>query len=218
IFSPPKAQASQRNKPLQVLALGLSRTGTESLKRALEILDYDHVYHGFDFLKHPDQVLQWVPLLEQKIAGRKDFSAGDFDGIIGHCEAVSDLPCSALSSELLSAYPDALIITNHRKNVDDWYASYYQTVDPLVTNWWYSFLCHFEFEAYWARRLVCRVQDIHYHGDFKHRGKEGYENHYANLRAEAKDRCLEWTVEDGWEPLCSFLGKAVPEVDFPRGN
>lgn len=198
IFSPPKIAPRQREKPLQVLTLGLSRTGTESLKSALEILEYDHVYHGFDFLKHPEQVLQWVPLLERKIAGRVDFKPSDFDSIIGHCEAVTDLPCSALASELIDAFPDALVIINQRKNTDDWYGSYSQTLDPLVSNWWYSLLCHFDFEAYWARRLVCRVQDIHYWGDSQRRGKKGYEEHYRRLREKAKGRCLEWTVKDGW--------------------
>lgn len=31
-------------------------------------------------------------------------------------------------------------------------------------------------------------------------------------------RFLEWSVEDGWGPLCEFLGKDVPAMDFPRVN
>ncbi|KAK4493865.1 hypothetical protein PRZ48_015050 [Zasmidium cellare] len=186
IFRPQPVPPQIRQKDLQVLALGLSRTGTESLKRALETLGYHHVYHGFDFLKQPNQVLQWVPLLERKIDGKRNFTASDFDAVTGHCEAVSDLPCSALYAELIDAYPKARIIVNYRKNVDDWYQSYAHTVDPLVTNWLYSFLCHFDFDAYWARRLVCRVQEVHYSGDFLLQGKEGYENHYVGLRAKAR--------------------------------
>lgn len=34
-----------------------------------------------------------------------------------------------------------------------------------------------------------------------------------------KERLLEWSVEDGWEPLCKFLGKPVPENEpFPHAN
>lgn len=33
-----------------------------------------------------------------------------------------------------------------------------------------------------------------------------------------KERLLEWTVEDGWEPLCEFLGKPVPDEPFPHEN
>jgi len=34
----------------------------------------------------------------------------------------------------------------------------------------------------------------------------------------AKERLLEWSVEDGWELLCDFPGKEVPKEDFPRTN
>lgn len=32
------------------------------------------------------------------------------------------------------------------------------------------------------------------------------------------DRLLEWDISDGWEPLCKFLGKPVPDVPFPHAN
>lgn len=33
-----------------------------------------------------------------------------------------------------------------------------------------------------------------------------------------KERLLEWSIDDGWKPLCKFLGKPVPEVEFPHTN
>jgi len=33
-----------------------------------------------------------------------------------------------------------------------------------------------------------------------------------------RERLLEWTAADGWEPLCQFLGKDVPLEAFPQGN
>jgi hypothetical protein len=33
-----------------------------------------------------------------------------------------------------------------------------------------------------------------------------------------EERLLEWYIEDGWEPLCKFLGKPVPDVEFPHAN
>lgn len=29
---------------------------------------------------------------------------------------------------------------------------------------------------------------------------------------------LDWYIDDGWTPLCRFLGKDVPDVEIPRGN
>lgn len=39
-----------------------------------------------------------------------------------------------------------------------------------------------------------------------------YEDHYKHVRAVvAPDRLLEFQPQDGWEPLCQFLGKTIPE-------
>lgn len=199
LYRTPETPARQRKVPLQVIAVGLSRTGTESLCRALSTLGYDHVYHGFDFLKQSDQVHPWVQLLERKIDSPwSEIMAQDFDGIIGHCAAVTDLPCSALAPELVAAFPDAKVILNQRKDPDAWFKSYAATVDPLVSTWWYSLRCYFDPEAYWARRLVCDVHQIHYGGDFQHRGLCSYYQHYSDMRRIVGDRALEWTVEDGW--------------------
>lgn len=199
IYSSPQSVPQKRTQPVQVIAVGLSRTGTESLCRALSTLGYDHVYHGFDFLKQPEQVRPWVQLLERKIAAEKPkITAADFDLIIGHCTAVTDLPCSALAAELMAAYPDAKTIINRRSDPNAWWESYAKTVDPLVSNWRYAFRCYFDGEAYWARRLVCDVQKIHYGGDFQTHGIAGYERHYGEMRRLAGSRALEWVVEDGW--------------------
>jgi hypothetical protein len=49
--------------------------------------------------------------------------------------------------------------------------------------------------------------------------RAAFEEHYARIRAVApKERLLEYHVRDGWEPLCEFLGKEVPEGEFPRVN
>lgn len=184
---------------MQVLAVGLSRTGTESLCRALSTLGYHHVYHGFDFLKQPEQVRPWVELLERKISSvNPRITAADFDRIIGHCIAVTDLPCSALAAELIAAYPDAKIVINKRSDPNAWWESYAETVDPLVSSWLYTFKCIFDSEAYWARQLVRDVQKIHYGGDFRTHGMAGYKRHYGEMRQLTGSRALEWTVEDGW--------------------
>ena len=46
-----------------------------------------------------------------------------------------------------------------------------------------------------------------------------YEDHYALVRkVTPKERLLEYKFGQGWEPLCEFLGKEVPDVPFPRVN
>lgn len=59
-----------------------------------------------------------------------------------------------------------------------------------------------------------------FRGSFHANGKWVYEQHVALIKGLGlpNDRLLEWSVEDGWEPLCRFLGKDVPQMDFPNGN
>ena len=96
------------NRPMKVLALGLSRTGTESLKFALEKLGYNGVYHGLDI--KGNQAMVWTQLWDAKtVPPTKKIGAVDFDKVIGNCEAVTDAPCCMFAKELVDAYPDAKV-------------------------------------------------------------------------------------------------------------
>ncbi len=97
-----------RDRPMQVLALGLSRCGTESLKFALEDLGYKGVYHGFEV--KGDQCMVWSRLWDAKTggSGRKP-GVEDFDRLIGNYEAVTDAPCNMFGKEMIEAYPDAKV-------------------------------------------------------------------------------------------------------------
>lgn len=49
--------------------------------------------------------------------------------------------------------------------------------------------------------------------------KEKYREHYASVRKKRpKERLLEYKLRSGWEPLCAFLYKDVPDVAFPKVN
>lgn len=94
---------------MQILALGLSRSGTDSLRAALEILGYDHVYHGFDVgVDNGAEVRKaWTELGRRKWGPSKDARAitrKDFDRLIGHCEAVTDQPCACFALEVSRWY------------------------------------------------------------------------------------------------------------------
>lgn len=97
-----------RDRPMKVLALGLSRCGTESLKFALEDLGYKGVYHGFDV--RGDECMVWTRLWDAKASGLgTKIGVEDFDRLIGNCEAVTDGPGFMFARELIEAYPDAKV-------------------------------------------------------------------------------------------------------------
>ncbi len=93
---------------MQVLALGLSRCGTESLKFALEDLGYKGVYHGFECTG--EQSVVWTRLWDAKVAGSgSKIGVEDFDRLIGNYEAVTDAVGCMFAKELIEAYPDAKV-------------------------------------------------------------------------------------------------------------
>lgn len=106
-----------RDRPMQVLALGLSRCGTESLKFALEELGYKGVYHGFEV--RADQCMVWSRLWDAKAAHGSDFKIGTdvFDRLIGNYEAVTDAPGNMFAEELIEAYPHAKVPTRDKSGV-----------------------------------------------------------------------------------------------------
>lgn len=98
-----------RDRPMQVLALGLSRCGTESLKFALEDLGYKGVYHGFEV--KADQCMVWSRLWDAKAIGSGPVIGVEaFDKLIGNYEAVTDAPCNMFGKELIEAYPNAKVL------------------------------------------------------------------------------------------------------------
>jgi Sulfotransferase domain len=216
--------------PMQVLALGLPRTGTESLRQALSILDYNHVYHGFDIVLSPPDCKSWSQLFTRKQKSTTKLTAEDFDRILGHCQAVTDQPACLLSLDLMDAYPEAKVIINQRRDVHTWYRSV-MAITSIIESWprWLRSLV--DAEEFWTNRVITVGWIQYFGGNYRLNGQRVYERHYEMLREKCKKDArgyLEWKVEDGWGPLCEFLGKNVPIVDdgkggrnimeFPNGN
>ncbi|KAJ5619114.1 hypothetical protein N7510_003098 [Penicillium lagena] len=224
------APAGKRRKPMQVLAVGISRSGTESLREALHVLGFDHTYHGFDTILPPSSLEATYRLLQKKYTtaptpGEQSakLTAEDFDTILGDSVGVSDLLAAEFAPELIAAYPNAKVILNVRRDLDGWYRSMQQTMgyfdsNPVDWDWCKSW---FSAELFWVRQAMCRtLMPRFFRGSFHSNGKWVYEQHVASIRGLGlpDHQLLEWSVDDGWEPLCQFLGKEVPQMDFPNGN
>ncbi|OAA81039.1 hypothetical protein LEL_00584 [Akanthomyces lecanii RCEF 1005] len=227
VLYPMKAPSRRRDPayPMQVLCLGLSRSGTDSLRNALTILGYRDVYHGFVITaRQRSDCAFWVPLMRRKLGGGSSSDdvqpLPDFDSVLGRATAVTDGPANVFGEELMRYYPDARVVLNRRRDADAWSASMERTCLqvfgwPMWTlSWFDAGICW----LWWNFDLVMRG---YYGGDFARNGTRVAERHYASLEEslQRQDRdFLDWSVEDGWEPLCEFLGKPVPSVPFPSGN
>lgn len=240
---PPPTRSRPKDKPLQLLCLGYSRSGTSSLRTALTSLGLQ-TYHGYDVPSAAFTGEAFTYLGRRKfghLGGLGDMttailgsskpvdgdcrvSAREFDLIVGHCEAVTDAPLACFAAELVAAYPDAKVLLNTR-DVDAWYESYVGTFgawDDGAEGWKAWARSWVVAELYWLERVKTFSQRTYFFGDVERTGKWVYRRHCDAIRGMLRDspeRLLEWRVEDGWDPLCKLLGREVPEGRaFPRGN
>ncbi|EGC45103.1 conserved hypothetical protein [Histoplasma capsulatum var. duboisii H88] len=234
-YSFPEPPPRVRTKPMEVLCVGYPRSGTESLQHALLMLGYDYTYHGWDILfEEPLNIQAWVRLARKKWHnphgdGDCTITAAEFDALLGHSVAVTDAAASCFAAEIIAAYPDAKVILNVRGDLDKWHASTIKNLCHEVDDSWVLWLFSwFSRKLWWSwhvyqRFLLMRLfrcSDSSLHSGLGNCGKWINREHSAMIRGLVPpERLLEWKVEDGWEPLCKFLGKEVPHGQpFPRRN
>ena len=196
---------------LQVIGAGFGRTGTASLRRALEILGFGPCYHMFEIRDAPWKARAWCDILH----GRPPTWSEIFDGY----QATVDWPGAHYAIALAEAYPDARVLLTQR-DPDAWYASTHRTLYAL---WqaipdWVSILPLVGS----VRALIFGViWDGTFDGRFDDRDEAiaHYRAHHdAVIAALPAERLLVYRVEEGWEPLCTFLEVPLPDVPFPHLN
>ncbi len=195
--------------------MGFLRTGTTSLKLALEQLGFGECYHMRVLNAEPGRAADWV-------AAARDPESADWDRIFSGFTSSVGSPGAAFWREIVDAYPDAKVIVTVR-DPGDWYDSAAQTIAAAMKPSLPVRLLT------WTRprrgdhleELQQIVQEREGGGHFADRDQAiaAFEEHVAAVRAEVPaDRLLVFNVREGWEPLCSFLGVPVPDEPFPREN
>ncbi len=189
---------------LQIIGAGLGRTGTMSLKLALEQLGFRGCYHMIEVLLEPEPRMgQWL----EAARGRPDWPA-----IFSGYAATVDYPGCRFWRELADYYPDAKVILTERDPVK-WFESTQATIFSQMSRARFGDAAFREFfETLVFSQFGEHIHDRDYMVD-------AFERHNAEVkRAIAPDRLLVLEVAQGWEPLCEFLGVPVPDVPFPRTN
>ena len=184
---------------LRVIGPGLGRTGTYSLKLALERLLDGRCHHMAEVLADPERHLPlWAPVLRGEEV--------DWEEVFAGYVAQVDFPGAAFWRELSVVFPDALVVLSTRP-AEDWYRSAASTIFQLDSE-------SSPFSDVWRKRF-----------GFGDRFDDdaamiaAYERHNASVRSSVPpNRFLEWTVGDGWAPLCNRLGLPVPDELFPWTN
>jgi hypothetical protein len=188
--------------PLKVIGTGLGRTGTMSLKRALERLGFRPCHHMIEVFQHPATMPLWVAAAE----GRPDW-----DAIFAGYGATVDYPACKYWRALIAHYPDAKVVHTVR-DPDSWFDSTQATIfapDRGAANP----------PPHMARFFDSLFGELRPHLRDRAYMTEFFRRHSAEIeRGVPKERLLVLELGEGWEPLCAFLGIPVPETAFPREN
>ena len=187
---------------LRVIGSGLGRTGTLSLKMALEQLGFGPCHHMKEVLDHPESVPLWIDAFE----GRPDWEAM-FEGY----NSTIDAPGCQFWRELSEYYPEAKVLHSVRAP-DTWFESTQKSIfapDSLSLNPKPPFD---RFFAHTLRPYHGRIRDRAFMTDYFRRHSVEVE------RTIPSHRLLVYEVSQGWGPLCAFLGVRVPEEPFPLTN
>ena len=96
---------SESKDEVKVLCLGMSRTGTVSLRAAFEKLGYHGTYHyRVPALEEPSHSVFWEQALRKKHEQHGTVTRAEFDKVFGNYEAITDAPSVFFWRELLGTY------------------------------------------------------------------------------------------------------------------
>jgi hypothetical protein len=203
---------------MKVIGVGLGRTGTLSLKVALERLGFGPCFHMRNMLDHLDRLPLW--------RSAADGHPVDWNAVFAGYESSVDWPGAGFWRELSSFYPSAKIILTVR-DPERWYDSVRQTIFQLAGGGPQRPL------AQEAAGKVAGVAEVHainrkliwdgplFQGCFENRDAalRAFAQHNASVRRElSSERLLVYEIAAGWQPLCNFLGVAIPDEEFPHLN
>ena len=195
---------------LAVIGPGFGRTGTMSLKHALEHLGFGPCHHMDEVFAHPEQVPYW----QAYAAGRPMV----WDDVFAGYRSQVDWPGAHPWRELATAYPQAKVVLTVRPEAA-WWTSFSATIGKLmsapdeVTQ---------PLHAKHMKQVAIELIRVRTFG-CPHTDRDGVLAAYRRRTAEvcatiSSQRLLVFDVAEGWAPLCRFLDVPVPAVPFPRTN
>ena len=206
---------------LKVIGAGGPRTGTASLKVALETLGFGHCYHMEWVFNNTHQVKNWIELFET--------GTTNFDELFDGFQSIVDFPGHLNYKVLLAQYPEAKVILSER-DPDLWYESSMKTVYSVTPKTFTEklailgkFIRSKRFrQLSGAFRLVEKyLWKGYYENQFHHKEKalSRYHKHNEEVKATVPaEKLLIFRPEHGWEPLCEFLEVPVPDQPYPKKN
>lgn len=194
---------------LDIIGPGFGRTGTSSLKTALEHLGFGPAHHMFEVRDNPAQLPHWQALARGETP--------NWNTVFSGYRSQVDWPGARYWRELAAFYPEARIILTVR-DPDEWYDSFSATILKLMEQRGHIDNPH-------VSSLVDMGHVLIEEGEFDGRIHDRdyaiamFNKRTADVQAAfPSSRLLTFDVREGWDPLCRFLGVEVPAISFPRST
>ena len=194
---------------LDIIGPGFGRTGTSSLKTALEHLGYGPAHHMFEVRDNPANLPYWQALARGEPV--------DWNAVFAGYRSQVDWPGARYWRELAEFYPDAKIILTVR-DPDEWYDSVTATILKLMDQ-------RGSIDNPHVSALVDMGHDLINVGEFDGRMRDRnhaisvFRKRIADVQAVfSPSRLLTFDVSEGWGPLCRFLDCDIPAITFPKLN
>ena len=194
---------------LQVIGAGFGRTGTNSLKIALEQLGLGPCYHMLELRQRPQDLPFWWQAVQHRSV--------DWPGLFTGYRSAVDFPVCCFWEPLAARFPDAKVILTER-DPDDWYDSASSTIFRAIE------LPREDMQPD-RKALLEMVEELIFKQLFsgKHRDRQHaiatYLSHNERVKtALPAKRLLVFNASQGWKPLCEFLELDIPDHPYPTSN
>jgi hypothetical protein len=194
---------------LRVVGAGLGRTGTHSLKLALEQLLGGPCYHMSELIEREDDTAIWAAAVKGEEV--------DWAAFLSDFRATLDWPACAFWEPIAAPHPDAVVVLSVRESPEAWARSFERTIAQALQK-----PVPADDEAWQKRRrMVVAMVESTFTPDWRDRDAAlaAYNRHNDRVRESVPaGRLVEYRAGDGWEPLCAPLGLDIPEAPFPHTN
>lgn len=195
------------------------------MRHALYQLGFHDVYHMHTVRDNPEtDGPQWINAFEAKYKNTGTMTRQDWDKLLGDCQAVADIPAAFFGAELAQVYPEAKVVILNR-DPEKWYDSVLNSIHSRWSLWaklQVLFCAVFDKSTRAWIKFGMTMKNLAF--DFDHRSEKPkalawYKGIYDEFRARIPEsRRIEYSVGDGWAPLCKHLGVEVPQVQDASGK
>ena len=198
---------------MKVICAGWGRTGTRSLKYALEHLNGQPSYHMQNILLNKADAVKWHNSI---FLNNHDFIWDDIFEGYGAC---LDFPSCNYYKELMDAYPDAKVILTVRDS-ESWIKSWNVLNNQILKSFTFKFLSRIPYSSFKLQKDIHNKMILGEKGAFQgaksdqEKMKKFEEWNQSVIDYVPKERLLVYQVKEGWDPLCKFLNKPVPNRPF----